>query len=281
MSKQEKSGYYNGSLMADTMADPEKPEHKPDTHNYDFLSLDIDFSIYKHSLLLMRFIKCLKKSRILDYDVFSFETAEHLAPLLCRAAKIEKFKKVLFRDSLFPRFSSRPTNDQLIFDIAMVIAGNLPIITEFNQLIVPNYDLKYPAWIPMTIQDVKDDPEKPVNKKVSFFADSGIFAGSVISKYMNSKFIKFVLSQIGMTRRAHSDVRDIFGTKMSVLMMREGSNVVMSEFSTSTSQESYNKQLFKIRHGDRPCHMGMTSTCSECAMGTDKCEYAVYKKTML
>ena len=276
MSKPEKSNIKCGSPTNDFLMDSANPTYTADPHNYDFLSIYRDFSISQHANLLNKLLTAMSNTRILDRDVFTYEVAEFLAPVLCRATKIYKHRAILFVESLFPRFASREVDKPLIFDIAMLIAGNLNIIQN-EQVIVTSYDLKYPAWVPMTVQDVKDDPIKQGNRRVSFFADSSIFAGSVISKSMSPKFIRFVLREVGMPKRTHCDVRDIFGTKMSVLMMREGAQMAMSEFNTSASQEGYNKQLFKVRYGDRPCHLEKYVACQDCTMGTDNCDFAVYK----
>lgn len=278
MSKQKKSNCASGNLQSDFLMDSPSPEYIPDKHNYDFLSIYEDFSISKHASLLKRLIKAIENTKIYDHIIFDYELADYLSVFLCKATKVFKHRSVLFRDSLFPRFASRNVDKSLVFDIALLIAGNMNIIHN-EQVIVPNYDLKYPAWVPMSVTDIKDDPKQTGNKKVVFFADGGIFAGSTISKYMSPKFIRFVLKEIGMPRRTKCSVRDIFGTKMSILMIREGSGVGMCEFNTSSSQESYNKSLFKVRYGDRPCYMGHYESCHECVNGTDVCEYAVYKKS--
>jgi len=253
-------------------------KYTPDEHDYSFLSEFNGFSVGNHARLLQRLMKVLDKTDLKNDKLFLFDTAEYTAKILCRALGMQHWKDVLFFESIFPKFASRPTDASLIFDIAMLIAGNINILKE-NQIIVSNYNLKYPVWIPMTVVDVRDDIEKPQNKRVSFFADSGIFAGSTTIKYMTSKFIRFVLSQIGVNRRARANVLDIFGTKLTVLIKSERGSIEMAEFDTSSSQEAYNKRLFKVRHGDRPCLNDMTCSCAECIYGTDRCEFAVYKKT--
>jgi len=278
MANEEKSVYTTGSFMSDTFMDPPSIEYIPDPVDYSFLIDNQGFSIGAHSKRLMKFLTYIEKSYIYDFNVFNREAAVVVADKLCEATGIPKYKKVLFVDSIFPRFASRDADKPLVFDIASLIAGNIDII-KMDQIIEHGYDMRWPAWIPMTVYDVRDDLEKPMNKKLFFSADSGILTGSRIVKYMSSKFIKFILRQIGMPRRTPSTPRDIFGTKMSILMVKQGSSIEMTEFETSSSQESYNKQLFKIRYGDRPCHMGMTNTCEECIYGLDKCDFAVYKKT--
>ena len=270
MSKPKKSSCASGNLQSDFLMDSPSPEYIPDKHNYDFLSIYEDFSIGKHASFLKRIIKAIEDTKIYDHTVFDYDLAVYLSAYLCRATKVFKHRAVLFIDSMFPRFASRNVDRSLVFDIALLIAGNMNIINN-EQVIVSSYDLKYPAWVPMTVQDIKDDPKQTSNKRVIFFADSGI------SKYMTPKFMRFILREIGMPKRTKCDVRDMFGTKMSILMIREGAGVGMCEFNTSASQEAYNKKLFKVRYGDRPCPMGNYEACHECMNGTDVCEYAVYK----
>lgn len=266
---------------------------KSEEHDYSFLAEYEPFSIGAHSQQLKRMFDLIDASRIRDDAVFLYTTAEYVASVIARKLKFKtkdgegktqglimnmSRRKSIVLESLFPKFSSRPINDGLIFDIAMLIVGNMNILAE-GQAVVPNYDMKHPVWIPMTVVDVKDDLEKPMNKRVSFFADSGIFAGSTMVKYMTSKFIRYVLSQIGMSRRMSAEIRDIFGTKMSIRLERQKGQIGLTEFDTSSSQENYNKSLFKVRHGDRPCHLGMSVNCSDCLNGTDVCDFAVYKQS--
>ena len=267
-----------GSPIDDPFRGPDIDKWKPDLPVYDFLPNDREFSISQHSRLLHNILKDIELSHFLKHNTFTMDTAILLAPRMCKILGIKMYKKDLVIDSLIPKFASRPVNKRLMLDVAMLLAGNKNIL-QADRIIVPNYNLEYPAWIPMIITDVISDINEPLNKKVTFFAEAGIFAGSIITKYMTSKFIKFVLSQIGVPRRSSVDVLNLFNTRFSVLMVRDKTGSGMSEFHTSTSQEKYNKSLFKIRLGDRPCPEGMTCECQECLCGIDRCEYAVYKKS--
>jgi len=274
----EKANSITGSIAGNEIAEPSVIKWEPDKPNYDFLPEDQEFSILKHSALLNKLRKAIDDSYIWDHITFTKDTASYLGYVIGSLIKMEHYKRVIIIDSLFPKFASRPINRKLIFDIALMIAGNMNILA-MDMVIVPDYDLKYPAWLHMAIKDVTTNEEKPSIKKVVFYAEAGIFAGSTITKHMTSKFIKFVLSQIGMPRRKHSDAMDIFNTRFSVLMTKDRSGSGMSEFAASASQMKYNKELFKVRHGDRPCHNGMICACHECILGTDKCIFAVYKQS--
>ena len=255
-------------------------EYTPDPHDYSFLTEQpLDFSIKKHAALLGKLIDKLDDpdSPLWDHHLFSRETAESIAPLIRRAIGLKANQDILITESLFPRFASRPVNPSLVFSISMVIAGNINILNE-DQVIVQHYDLKHPVWIPMTITDMKDSDRSGVFR-VSFFADAGIFAGSTTIKNMSVKFIRFVLREIGMPRRTPMETRDLFGTKLSVLISKAGGAAEFGKFDTSGPQLNYNRDLFRVRHGDRPCHMDMLCTCSDCIYGTDMCDFAVYKTT--
>lgn len=257
---------------------PSHVDWVPDPHDYSFLSEEFDFSISGHFRIFSKLLKLIEDSFIWRDNVFTKSTAEGLAPILRKACGLEVWQNVLIKDSLFPRFASREVDKRLISDIAMLLAGNINIL-EQEQVIVPHYDMKDPVWVPMLVDDVKDDDEKPMVKRVTFYAEAGIIVGATINKYMSVKFIMFVLSQIGASRRTRLNTRDFFGTRFSVLLEKDKTGVGMSEFSTSSSQERYNKQLFKVRHSERPCHNDMMCSCADCVLGIDKCEYAVYKKS--
>lgn len=277
--KKSSRGCSPGSLETDFLISAALPDYEPDPHDYEFLSEYQDFSISRHARLLNKILKHLDEADLYRFTVFDSEAADAAARVLCTAAGIPMYQKVLMFDSIFPRFASREITKSLIFDMSLIIAGNMDIINN-EQVIVQNYDLKYPAWVPMTIKNLRESfDESSHNLRVDFFADAGIFAGAVITKSMSPKFMRFVLRQIGMSRRVKFVPRDLFGTKMSVLVMREGREIVLSEFNTSSSQESYNKGLFKVRYGDRPCHKGLYVACGDCRFGIDECDYAVYKET--
>jgi hypothetical protein len=280
----------NSKLTLGCQLDLENPPYTPDPHDYSFLQEEINFSVPAHARLVNRLFEKLKNCHLEDEKVFTQMTADYVAGPIDKVIQLNKKSeakkgdpmkpRVLISRSLFPKFASRPINDKLLFDIAMLIAGNMDILIR-DQVIVPNYDLKYPAWMPFSVVDVQDDKEKPMNKRVSFFAESGIFAGSKITKYMSAKFMRFIVRQTGAPRGADIDARDIFGTKMSILVCRDGSGMGLKEFSVSTSQKEHNKRLFKVRYGDRPCHLDMVNTCANCVYGTDVCEFAVYKNSQL
>ena len=293
MSKKKGSSFSAGDGVLGCPTDPYIIPYTPEKHDYYFLQDEINFSVSGHANKLAKAVKALAADKLLNsFKVFDINAAHRAAVILSRVTKLGRGKTVdgrvggydprkplvLIKESIFPRFASRPVESRLWFDIAMLIVGNMNILNE-DQIIVQNYNMEYPAWVPFTVTDVVDDKEKPINKRVSFFADAGIFAGNTINKYMSAKFLRFVLSQIGVSRRAYANARDIFGTKMTILTHKEGSKIGMGEFMVSSSQERFNKTLFKVRHGDRPCHLDMVCTCADCIYGTDVCDFAVYKKS--
>lgn len=290
LKKLEQSNTSNSKFTLDCPLDKEIIPYTPDAHDYSFLQEEINFSVPAHAALVGRIFDKLKDCKLEDERVFTQDTANYMAVHIDRVIKLNEKgdekggdsqkPKYLISHSLFPKFASRPINDRLLFDIAMLIAGNINILVR-DQVIVPNYDLKYPAWMPFSVVNITDDKEKPANKRVTFFAESGIFAGSKINKYMSAKFMRFIVRQIGAPKGADVDVRDLFGTKMSILVCRDGSGMGLKEFSVSSSQREHNKRLFKVRYGDRPCHLDMVNTCANCIFGTDLCEFAVYKESQI
>ena len=267
-----------GSVLGNTL-DPVSIAFEPDPVDYFFLDEPPNFKIGNHTRFVQKLIKAMQDSGIPDrYVVLDSDAADVLSAVLCRQVSIPLRKKVLVYDSIFPKFASRKIDSRLLFDIALWIAGNTNIL-KMDQAIVNNYDMKYPVWIPMTVTDVGNCSHQPSNMRVAFFADAGIFAGSTINKFFSIKFIRFVLSNIGVSRRAFASHMDIFGTKMTIRLTGGPRGLAFDEFIASGSQETYNKKLFKVRHGDRPCHLGVTLSCSDCPAGTDVCAYAVRKRT--
>ena len=146
--------------------DSPRPEHEPDPHDYSFLSDNINFSIKRHMDLLVKLSKAMENSDILKYDVFTIDTAKYLTRVLRRSLDIPAYKSIILERSLFPRFAGIPVGAGSIFDIAMLLAGNKNILDR-NQIIVPNYRMEHPAWVPMTIKNMEEDSEKP-SQRVTF-----------------------------------------------------------------------------------------------------------------
>ena len=262
----------------DIFVGEENQPFRPDPCDYSFLQDEPDFSLSRHARLLEKLCRLLNANPTLkECKVFDESVARVVAPDLCKALGIALRKRALVTLSLFPRFASRHPDKRLLLDIAMLLAGNVQIL-RMDQ-VIKQCQPDFPIWIPMSVTDVRPDVDKPQVYGVRFFAEAGLYVGSAMWKTMSGKFLRFMLKQIGMSRRQRADDLDVMSTKLLILLSCGTGRLEFEEFSASSSQRSYNKNLFKIRHGDRPCHEGMICSCPECVMGLDRCEYAVYKTT--
>ena len=256
----------------------ERHAFQPDPRDYSFMTEEPDFKIGAHANLVERLLSDITKQPIyLSGGVLDENKAGVLSSTLCKRLSIPARKRALVRLSLFPRYASRPMDKRLALDIAMLLAGNRDVLS-LDQ-VIEDCQPDFPVWVPMTITDVVPNPEKFRVYNVHFFANAGIYVGSTVKKSLSGKFARFLLSQIGMPRRTRSCDLDLMKAQLLVLLGVSEGRLSLSEFSTSKSQESYNKQLFKVRHGDRPCHNDMECECDKCPIGLDICDFALYKKS--
>lgn len=250
-----------------------EPDFEAEPTDLTFLGgSDYKFSIPAHEKILNKILTALGSLLYSPYKAFTPEAAEQAARYVYRQVGLHPRKMSLVTESLYPKFAGRKIEQELVFDIAIRLAGNIELFKR-DQAIPETYDLITPVWAPVTVFAV-EKTDRMKYRKVGVHEDAGPFAGLRVHRTMSVQYIQYVMRSIGLGRFCKADAEELFNMRFSVLMVRGERGIELQNFCVSSSQRKHNKLLSDLRRQDRPCAMGRLLPCSLCDVTFAQCDCA-------
>jgi len=241
------------------------------------ISLDIDppkFSVPRLASSRAKIQRALREIDVPETKITP-RVCEEISKQICLAVSypISRFK-VLY-DSLYPEYIGKPLDESTKYLIATKISGNLDIIKE-NKVIPLWENINLPIWAPVEIIKQEIFYTTFPCLEIQAFVTAGVAAGLFIRQRISRKFAKHMLRETGYPRFKPFTSEEIFNTKFTSNLMKIRGRTKMVAFSSSSSQEKHNKQLYKIRHA---CPLKLPVECRNCLNGLDRCPGAVHAET--
>lgn len=201
------------------------------------------------------------------------DTCRQISMRICAAIKYPTMKYETVYQSLYPTFMTQDITTKMLYQMAYRIAGNIEMVRRHE--VIPRWEGSMELWVPVDVVSVKQHYCKVPAKELLVFITAGAPAGGYLTQEVSSKFLQYMMREIGYPRYKVFDSQEVYNLKFTTKIVREHSKIRMIAFNVSSAQRKANMNLYKMRHGG--CPFEHPIECTDCLKGLLECPGSLHR----